>query len=120
MPLAWFCSHVNTGPRPYIPFPLLIQNVCPADKDPTCIYTTPATLATYGSAAGHSPLIGFALDGRGLYGLYESTGTYATLDACNGHWGPVPAWSGTNTDGSAITYAAATNVYHYRESLQNI
>ena len=85
--------------------------------DPTCIYTTPATVATYGSALGHSPLIGFALDGRGLYGLYETTSTYAylSLDACNGHWGPVPAWSGTNTDGTTISYSAATNVYHYRK-----
>ena len=44
------------------------------------------------TAAGHSTLVGFALDGRGMYGRYESTRTLPVLDACNGHWGPVPAY----------------------------
>ena len=62
------------------------------------------------TAAGHSALIGVALDGRGLYGLYETTGTVPTdLDWCGGHTGNVPAW--TATDGSA-SYPAATSVYH--------
>lgn len=34
-----------------------------------------------------SPLLGFALDGRRLYGPYDSTGTLAGgLDVCNGRW----------------------------------
>jgi hypothetical protein len=62
------------------------------------------------TAAGHSALIGVALDGRGLYGLYETTGTVPTdLDWCGGHTGNVPSW--TATDGSAI-YPAASSVYH--------
>jgi hypothetical protein len=50
------------------------------------------------------------LDGRGLYGLYETTSTKPTdLDACNGHYGYVPAY--TN---DSISFAASTaSVYHY-------
>jgi len=60
----------------------------------------------------HSPLIGVMLDGRGLYGLYESGSTKPTdLDACGGHYGDVPETNvPTNTND---TYPAATNVYHY-------
>jgi hypothetical protein len=43
------------------------------------------------TAAGHSPLIGFGLDGVGIYGLYENNPTKPNLDACNGHVGVVPA-----------------------------
>ena len=76
------------------------------------------------TASGHSALTGVALDGRGIYGLYEKTGAVPTdLDACGGHckspliWytvlinsidGPVPA----HTVGG-VTYSAASNVYHY-------
>jgi hypothetical protein len=49
------------------------------------------------------------LDARGLYGKYETTGQKPTnLDACGGHYGPVPGI----TVGSD-TYGASTNVYHY-------
>jgi hypothetical protein len=54
-------------------------------------------------------MLAVALDGRGLYGAYESTGVAPTdLDACGGHYGNVPAHSV-----GGVTYAAATNVYHY-------
>lgn len=34
-----------------------------------------------------SPLLGFAMDGRRLYGPYDSTGALASgLDVCNGRW----------------------------------
>jgi hypothetical protein len=57
----------------------------------------------------HSPLVGLMLDGRGLYGMYESGLTMPTnLDACGGHYGPVPA-----TTINGVTYPAASNVYHY-------
>jgi hypothetical protein len=57
----------------------------------------------------HSKLVGVALDGRGIYGKWESSGAKPTdLDACNGHYGDVPAYSS-----SGVSYAAATNVYHY-------
>ena len=36
---------------------------------------------------GHSPAIGFGLDGRMLYGMWEDTNTMPELDACNGHYG---------------------------------
>lgn len=44
------------------------------------------------SVAGHSPLIGWGLDGIGIYGLYEDHPTKPSdLDACNGHVSDVPA-----------------------------
>lgn len=44
------------------------------------------------AAGAHSQLVGWALDGRGIYGRWESDGKTPTdLDACNGHYGPVPA-----------------------------
>ena len=59
--------------------------------------------------AGHSKLTAILLDGRGLYGQYESTGVKPTnLDACNGHTGPTPA-----TIVGSDTYPATTSVYHY-------
>lgn len=61
------------------------------------------------SDAGHSKLAAIMLDGRGLYGAYESTGVLASgLDACNGHYGPVPS-----TTINGVTYPAEMNVYHY-------
>ena len=35
----------------------------------------------------HSPLVGVILDGRGIYGMYESVGVTPILDACGGHYG---------------------------------
>lgn len=79
-------------------------------RDPVCEWNTTALNAL--SSTGHSSLAALMLDGRGLYGRYETTGTKPTnLDACNGHTGPVPAY----TNGS-ISFPAATNVYHYHSS----
>lgn len=59
--------------------------------------------------ASHSSLVGIMLDGRGLYGEWEGGGAAPSdLDACGGHYGPVPS----STLGG-VTYAAASNVYHY-------
>jgi hypothetical protein len=66
------------------------------------------------ASSTHSPLIAVMLDGRGLYGMWEGSGTAPTdLDACGGHYGPVPA-----TTVGADTYPSATNVYHYH--VQNV
>jgi hypothetical protein len=46
-----------------------------------------------GEANEHSPLVGYALDGFGIYGLRGEGGkllTNADLDECHGHMGPVP------------------------------
>jgi hypothetical protein len=65
------------------------------------------------TATGHSTLIGVLLDGRGLYGQYESTAVLpANLDACNGHYGPTPSTTVTTSTGT-VTYPQSTNVYHY-------
>jgi len=56
-------------------------------------------------ASGHSVLVGYAIDGFGLYGPYDGTGeaqiTNAALDDCHGHVGPV-LWDG-----------ARVEMYHY-------
>ena len=64
--------------------------------------------------SGHSQMVGIFLTGQALFGMYESTGTFPTdLDACNGHYGPTPATTVTNSDGTTNTYGATTNTYHY-------
>ena len=61
------------------------------------------------AAAGHSGLVAVLLDGRGVYGQYESTGVRPTdLDACGGHMGPTPA-----TTVGADTYPSTASTYHY-------
>ncbi|KAJ3027573.1 UNVERIFIED_CONTAM: hypothetical protein HDU68_003564 [Siphonaria sp. JEL0065] len=66
------------------------------------------------NATGHSSLIGFALDGRGIYGYKESSYSYPTdLDWCGGHYGNVPA-----STVNGVTYPAASNVYHYHTQPQ--
>ena len=56
-------------------------------------------------ASGHSVLVGYAIDGFGIYGAHETAGdveiTNAELDECHGHVGPVE-WNGR-----------VTEVYHY-------
>ena len=51
---------------------------------PTCFYSA----ANYSSLAAHPPLIGYAVDGHGIFGrhLSESAPGYSdTLDVCGGH-----------------------------------
>jgi hypothetical protein len=46
-----------------------------------------------GASDEHSPLIGYALDGFGMYGPRGQGGAYVTndeLDVCHGHTGPTP------------------------------
>eukprot|EP01060_Flectonema_neradi_P005436 TRINITY_DN1362_c0_g1_i5.p1 TRINITY_DN1362_c0_g1~~TRINITY_DN1362_c0_g1_i5.p1 ORF type:complete len:447 (+),score=92.87 TRINITY_DN1362_c0_g1_i5:56-1396(+) len=63
------------------------------------------------NAAGHSPIVGIALDGIPIYGLNEDTDTYPSdLDACGGHIGPVPA-----DDRYGIQ---AGTYYHYHVSMK--
>jgi len=58
------------------------------------------------TAAGHSPLIGWGLDGVGIYGLYENNPTKPKLDACNGHVDEVPA-------DNEYGVPSGTVMYHY-------
>merc|ERR1711988_1267887 len=42
------------------------------------------------SQAGHSPRVGTALDGRGIYGKWADSLTLPALDACGGRFGVPP------------------------------
>ena len=76
----------------------------------TCALPSGTTWASQSASAGHSTLAGVMLDGRGLYGPYESSNTLpSNLDACNGHTGPTPNYTAAN----GMTVAASTSVYHY-------
>jgi len=76
----------------------------------------------YSTATAHSPMIALALDGRGIYGQWES-GTTAgvgslptNLDPCGGHKGTVPttvATVGTYGSSQTVTFTGASSVYHY-------
>jgi hypothetical protein len=68
------------------------------------------------AAAGHSAMVAVMLDGRAVFGQFESTGVKpADLDACGGHLGPTPALTIANSGGSVATttYGATTSTYHY-------
>jgi hypothetical protein len=63
---------------------------------------------------GHSTLVAVLLDGRGVFGQYEATGTLPSdLDACNGHYGPTPA-----TTVGSDRYPATANTYHYHLTME--
>jgi hypothetical protein len=54
------------------------------------------------------------LDGRAVFGQYESTGVKpADLDACGGHVGNTPASTITSPSGAPSTYGATSLTYHY-------
>lgn len=76
------------------------------------------------SAAAQSPRVplpaGIALDGKGIYGAWESAGEKPDdLDACGGHYGPTPgtasmsSQSGLSATSGITGLAASANVYHY-------
>jgi hypothetical protein len=89
--------------------------------DPKCEYT-PSSSAASSAVTAHSPLIGIALDGRGIYGVWEAAGSKPTLDACGGHVGVVPATASATVGGvistatTGITGFTSSSVYHYHAS----
>jgi hypothetical protein len=85
-----------------------IQDRCHGHPEPRGQYhyhdLSPCLDDRAGAAGRHSDLIGYALDGFGLYGRFGETGkalTNADLDACHGHT-HVVTWNG-----------APTAIYHY-------
>ena len=64
-------------------------------------------------STGHSQIIGWGLDGRGLYGKWESAGKLPTLDTCGGHVGATPAYTFVDSTGRTVTIPAQTSAYHY-------
>ena len=73
---------------------------------------SPCLTDTRSETGGHSDLVGYALDGFGLYGAYGENGrklTNADLDACHGHVHEV-MWNGKRT---AIYHYHTTDAYPY-------
>jgi hypothetical protein len=68
---------------------------------------------TVADSSAHSKIIGFGLDGHGLYGQWEGPNTLPTLDACGGHVGNTPGYTFTDSNGATITIQPQTNKYHY-------
>jgi len=64
-------------------------------------------------SSSHSTLAGWALDGYGIYGKWEGNGEKPTLDACGGHYGPVPETNITDSHGFTFTVPSSGYVYHY-------
>ena len=58
--------------------------------DLRCEYS-PSSSSAAAAVSAHSPLVGIALDGRGVYGVWEgpsSVTSLPSLDACGGRAGP--------------------------------
>jgi len=84
--------------------------------DTRCEYS-PNTLALAASVTTHSPLIGVAITGQGIYGAWESAGTLPVLDSCNGHVGTVPATASSAVSGETFGVVhTSSSVYHYHLS----
>jgi len=89
--------------------------------DTKCEYS-PNSVALASAATGHSALIGIALDGKGIYGAWESAGTMAVLDACGGHVGTTSGVATAGLAGGTVTSVtdlsgfASASVYHYHLS----
>ncbi|KAL6048184.1 YHYH domain-containing protein [Balamuthia mandrillaris] len=85
--------------------------------DLACDYSNSSSASSF--AGGHSPLVGIALDGVGIYGIWESEGEAGQkhppmdLDACGGHVGPVPSSSFVDSEGNLFQVEGSEAVYHY-------
>ncbi|MBW8638586.1 YHYH protein [Hoeflea sp. WL0058] len=85
-----------------------IQDACSGHPERNGLYhfhnMSPCIRDTRSGPAGHSNLIGYALDGFGIYGKYGEGGkrmTNADLDECHGHTGTV-TWDSEERE-----------IYHY-------
>lgn len=85
-----------------------IQDACDGHPEQTGEYhyhsLTRCAADNKSGPSGHSDLLGYALDGFGMFGMYDAGGTMlrsGDLDECHGHTGPV-AWDGKTVE-----------IYHY-------
>ena len=91
----------------YVKYTMLLDD-CGGHASPYHYHERMHCEYSYLDSSGHSPLIGFMLDGRGLYGQWESDGEKPTnLDACGGHNGTVPT-----TTKNSVTFNGGS-FYHY-------
>lgn len=94
---------------------------CGNHASPSHYHTRIACDYNTSDSSVHSPVVAIVKDGRGLYGKWEGGGALPVLDACNGHFGPVPAADlgssspfYTSNQLGDTAYAASTgSVYHY-------
>ena len=77
----------------------LFMDACGGHANPYH-YHTDLKCSYAATDAAHAPLLGFANDGHGLYGLNEAD----DLDACNGHFGEVPADEELGVPGGVVAY----------------
>lgn len=86
----------------------MLMDECGGHANPYHHHTDLACDYSTTDSASHSPAIAVSLDGYVVYGKWEGSEKAPTLDACNGHTGPVPADS---------TYGiTAGEVYHYHST----
>lgn len=87
------------------------QDACQGHPQMTGVYhyhSVTSCIADRKMANGHSGLVGYMIDGFGIYGRFDEGGvelSSADLDACHGHVGPVD-W-----DGKVVA------MYHYHATL---
>lgn len=105
------CGTANAAPGGF-------ASMCGNHASPSHYHTLQSCDYDSTSSVTHSTLLSVVMDGRGLYGKWEGAGQLPVLDACGGHFGPVPAVSlPTNANEYGDTsYPAASNVYHYHVS----
>lgn len=76
-------------------------------------------ISLFPQVTSHSPLVGVALDGKGIYGAWEGAGALPALDACGGHVGTTSGTTSTSVGavtGFLNTNYVASSVYHYHLS----
>lgn len=84
--------------------PMLLDD-CGGHATPYHYHVAMRCMYPQSDSSAHSPLLGIALDGHGIYGVWEGSGAFPSVDACNGHLGPVPSDSGLSV--------TVGSVYHY-------
>eukprot|EP00301_Raphidiophrys_heterophryoidea_P020338 c5061_g1_i1.p1 GENE.c5061_g1_i1~~c5061_g1_i1.p1 ORF type:complete len:358 (-),score=57.69 c5061_g1_i1:324-1352(-) len=85
----------------------LFMDACGGHADPYHHHQDPICKYDKNDTTAHSPLIGIALDGHGIYGVWEGANMLRPcMDPCHGHTATVP---GADEWG----FTTSTSVYHY-------
>lgn len=96
-----------------------MNDACGFASSPYHAHVAPSQKCFYDNfTVGHSPLLGIANDGYGIYGMYEKNSAIPTdLDACNGHVGVIQDEEAYPLALVGITdFKRGQGVYHYHTS----